>query len=360
MLSTLILVLCQGAGAVSLGVSPSSVNLGSVERGETASSQFYLTANSLDQRFRVEPKYVALSKDTYDFDLGRNYSVEQVNRRNWENWLSFPRSGDVVDPSTSRNVAGNEFEAQVNFSVAVPPDAEPGWYAAKIRVNPRIDRDPSGGQIVLRSVSRPTVSFRVPGRVTRQIDVVRSRGFRTGDNKGTASLTLRNEGSATAVLNNDDFEVLGPQGLETDNVEEDSQVTILSGEARTVRVNWQREQDLEAGNYQIQGVYNHMTGAVFVDESVQVTDFIRESVNVTEPNEDATGVVGQAGGSSTWVILILLVLLAVVLYSFEIDPVWILVSVGLLGIAAAVFVLNLPMWVLVLTVAGTAVTLYVA
>ncbi len=346
------------AGAVSLGVSPSSINLGVVERGETVNSQFYLTASSVDQRFLTEPAYEGVRMSTYRLDLGGNYSTEQVNRKEWEDWLIFPGSGEVVDPSTSQSIGGNEFEGEVPFRISVPPDAEPGWYAAKLRVNPRIQRDASGGSVVVRSVARPTVTFRVPGEVTRDIEVVSSRGFRTGESQGTATLGLRNRGTVTAVLSSDQFEVLGPQGLNIESVSEDPGVTIPAGETRTVRLDWEKQQDIEAGNYQVQGVYNHMTGAVFVDQTVQVTDFIQQNVNVTSSGDGSGGVVGEAGGTSTYLILGLLVLLGVLLYSFEIDPVWIFTILGLLGIAAVVFTTGLPMWVLGLTVVGTAVVLY--
>lgn len=350
-------VIVPGAAGVSLGVAPSSLNLGEVERGETASGTIFLTVNDLEQRFLVRPAYQSVSADTYELDLADNYTVESANVNNFGSWMSFPSSGDVVDPGTSEAVGGTLFESEVPFEVRVPEDAEPGWYVASIRLNPQISQDVSGTGVSLRAITRPTIIFRVPGEVRREVEVVDSRGFRTGTSSGAARLTVRNTGTVSVYLDPENVGVVDPTGSNFDPPT-GGETRIEPGETESVTVGWDGQGEIPAGNYQVQGAYNHLTGAMFVDQTVQITDFVQD-VQISEPEGNQTGPLGETGGDNTWIIVFLLVVLGVLLYSFDIDPVWILSITGLLGITALVLTTGLPTWVLGLTVVGLIALLYI-
>jgi hypothetical protein len=345
------------SGAVSIGIAPSSQNLGVVERGETATSDVFLLVNDLDQRFVVRPEYQSVSEGTYESELGENYSSESANRRNFAPWLSFPSSGQTVDPAESVDGSGDGFDASVPFQISVPEDAEPGWYVGKIDLNPQINQDVPDAGVGLRAVARPTFLFRVSGDVSREVEVVQTQGFRTGESQGTATATFRNTGSVTAFLSADDFQVVGPGNIGT-NERIGGEFKLGPGESRTIRLDWEKEGEMPAGNYRVQGVYNHMTGAVFVDETVQIQDFL-QNVEVTEPEGNQTGPLGETGSDNTWVIVLALMVLATIMYSFDIDPVWILTLVGVLGLTGLVILLSLPIWILALTVIVLVVVLYV-
>lgn len=344
------------SSAVSVGVAPSSINLGTAERGETVSGSVYLTLDGLENRFLVRPTYQSTSSGTYELDLAANYSTETANRNDFRSWISFPTSGQPVDPSTSRSVGGTTVESEVPFNITVPNDAEPGWYVGKINVNPQISRNPGSGSLSIRAVARPTVMFRVPGEVRRSAEVVESRGFRTGDSLGTATVRLENTGTVSAHLSQGDVDIRGPDGLEI-NASDSGDVVLEPGETQTVPVSWETSSTLPAGNYEVQGTYNYMTGAVFVDQTVQITDFIQD-VEISDPGDDQNSGLGETGSNTTWIILFVLVVLGVLLYSFDIDPVWIMSFLGVAGLAVLVLTTGLPIWILGLTVIAVVFVLY--
>lgn len=307
---------------------------------------------SADSRFLLRP---GVSRaDSYDYGF-ENYDIEDVSRESFSDWIEFPNAGESVDPDEKVNAGDATFEGAINYSLTVPESAEPGWHVGRIRLAPRFPSEVEGSAVSLRATIQPIIVFRVPGEVDREFEVESSQGFRVAPNRALGSITVRNTGTVTSLLDTGTLNITGPQGYTETST--NTQYRLSPGERTRMRVYWSSE-PLPAGNYEAQGALPHMTGAAFVDTSFTVTDFVNENVDITDPEGNQTGLAGETGGTSTWLIIGVLVLLGVLMYSFEIDPVWIIALLGVLGVAAVVLTTPLPDALAAVAIVLVAVVMY--
>nr|EGQ40695.1 MAG: hypothetical protein J07AB56_14250 [Candidatus Nanosalinarum sp. J07AB56] len=332
--------------AVSVGVAPGDQNLGTVERGESIQSAIYLSVSGEDERFIVEPE-VQDASSTRLVELGDadfvNYSSEESTPEKWNSWVDFNESRQVVDPSTTVRAGGRSFEGIIPFTIDVPRDAEPGWHAGSIPINPRFASEGTSGSVSIQALVDPIVLFRVPGDVRREFEVTETRGARTATNEGLALVTIRNTGTVSSSLGGFSLNIVSPAGGTTQTRRTNGEV-LEPGETHTFTGAWSQEQ-LPAGNYEAQVFVNHMSGGFAISESLQITDFIQENVDVEAPEDNRTGSLGQPGSDATWIILLVLVVLAVVLYSFDLDPIWIIAISSVVGLLFLALTGALPIWV---------------
>ena len=347
-----LVLMCGSAQAQTLGVSPGNQNLGTVERGETVSSRMYLVTSS-DARFLLRPS--VSRADSYDYGF-EGYDMEEVSRESFSDWIDFQAAGQPIDPGDKVRAGEATFEGAVNYSLSVPRDAEPGWHVGRIRLSPRFPSEVEGSAVSLRATIQPVIAFKVPGEVRRDFEVESSQAFRIAPNRALGTITVRNTGTVTSVLDTGTLNVTGPQGYTETGT--NTQYRLSPGERTRMKVYWSNS-PLPAGNYDAQGSLPHMTGAAFVDTSFTVTDFVNENVDITDPEGNQTGLAGETGGTSTWLIVGVLVLLGVLMYSFEIDPVWIIALLGALGVAAVVLTTPLPNALAAVAVVLVAVVMYV-
>lgn len=344
--------------AQSIGVFPSEASFGTVERGETASTNLYLSVSGQDRRFVTRPEYSSVSRsfrEDLEMDTAPNYTYEEASVEDWSDWMDFPQSEVVVDPSTTLSANGRSFEGSVPIRITVPQEAEPGWHIARVNVNPQLADGAEGTGVGLRGVVTPTVAVRVPGEVERGFEIVSSQGFRTGTDEALAQITIENTGTVTSTLTPTRFSVVSQSDGSTSQTNPTQGVLLSPGEQQTLSASWSAR-DLPAGNYRTQAAIGYMTGSFFVDEQVQVTDFVQENVRVRSPDDNRTGGLGEPGGNATWIILLVLVVLGVILYSFNIDPVWIIAVSSLVGLAFLALTGGLPIWVpLAVIIVGVAV-----
>jgi hypothetical protein len=356
----LLAVMSASVSAQSIGVSPSEANFGTVERGETVSTNVYLSVSGQETRFVTRPEYSPVStpfiKDL-ELDTAPNYTHEEVSMEDWSAWLDFPRSEVVIDPSTTLSADGRAFQGRIPIRISVPQNAEPGWHIARLNINPRLAEGAEGTGVGVKAVVTPIVAVRVPGEVEREFELVSSRGIRTGTDEALVRINVRNTGTVTSNLRNTRFSVVSQSDGSTAQTNPTSGVTLSPGEQQALEAYWSA-QDLPAGNYRAQAAVGYMTGSFFVDEQVQITDFIQENVNVESPEGNRTGSLGEPGGDATWIILLVLVLLAVVLYSFDMDPTWIIAISSIMGLTFLALTGGLPIWVPLVAGAAGVVVLY--
>jgi hypothetical protein len=346
--------------AQSIGVFPSEANFGTVERGETVSTDVYLSVSGQDQNFVTRPEYSPVStsfvKDL-ELDTAPNYTHEEVSMEDWSAWLGFPRSEVVIDPSTTLSANGRSFQGRIPIRVSVPQDAEPGWHVARLNINAQLAEGADGTGVGVQAVVNPIVAVRVPGDVEREFELVSSRGVRTGTDEALVRITVQNTGTVTSTLRNTRFSVVSQTDGSTAKTDPSQGVTLSPGEQQSLEAYWSA-QNLPAGNYRTQAAVSYMTGSFFVDEQVQITDFIQENVNVESPDDNRTGSLGEPGGDATWIILLVLVILAVVMYSFDVDPVWIIAISSILGLTFLALTGGVPIWVPLVTGAAGIGVLY--
>ena len=186
----------------SIGVSPSSIDLGNLERGSSKIVKFYLVTPSTEPLLvYLEPERDTINSFTSNHGgLASNYSEENVI--DWVEILSNPIELKPVNQTLK--TSGEEIAGwrEVSFLLNIPEDSEPGYHSVKVKPIPSVPSE-TIGQAGTRIIAITTVElfFDVPGEAIRDgliLDV--TTGNRIGNsleintyfhNTGTTTISVR-------------------------------------------------------------------------------------------------------------------------------------------------------------------------
>lgn len=343
----------------SIGTAPGYQDLGTIERGETRETEFYITSDAsapfeLNAGFS-DPLYSRIFEG--DNEIESEFSHEDI-----EPWVDFPGNPYLITPNDTSvrnldNGAPVTSEGTVNVEISVPQDAEPGYRAGMLNLNPVSQDSSDTFGAANYGIARPTFSFRVPGEVEREIDIEGVRARRIGDDAAQIVAEFRNTGTVTTRMDGKTISVLNEANQEVGQVTF-SMRELAPGEIVREDVTWTGD-NVEGGEYHLEGTMNFMTGNFYVGSeysSFVITSQIQDRVEVEESSEPA----GEGeSGASPFLVLIFLILVGVVLYSFDIDPFLILVALAGIALITVVLSTSIPLWVIpVLLIGGVAVMYY--
>ncbi|MFB6100199.1 MAG: hypothetical protein ABEK16_02900 [Candidatus Nanohalobium sp.] len=335
LVSLLALFFASSGLAGSISVNPSYMHLGTLQPGQTETVTLYINSRGYSQSFSVRPEYSDPLTSSVFNGLGPvrpdAYSQEDI-----KSWVRFPEGSYRITPSSSRRVTVNGetvmADGTVKMTIVVPSDAEPGYHAGSIKLNPSLSNSKQGFGTSVRVQTFSQFSFKVSGNANRNLGVTDVQVIRTGEESAKLRTYVKNYGSVTTRVRGGTLKILTMNGQRLTKVDATGKL-IPPGQTKVVKSFW--EGNLEGGRYQVSGSLNYVTGKATLSETFNLPDRIQ--VRDANDSNNQTG-----GGSQTsekeplplWLVVLALVILGVLMYSFEIDPVWILAIVGFLGIAA--------------------------
>lgn len=198
-LSFALLMLPQlsGAGSLQVGVSPARIDMGELEPGSVNYGSFSLVTESGDEILVrlgalsgsrdvfMRPEYIQFANISSDYDV--------------RGWVSFPANPVVIKPQnrTLETLGGGISGWRgAGFTVSVPADAEPCYYAFQIQPMPYTNAAYDTG-VNIAALTLVSVVFRVPGNCLRTGSIIDIRDG--GGPGGNIALNtyFRNTGSAT-------------------------------------------------------------------------------------------------------------------------------------------------------------------
>lgn len=324
--------------AASIGVTPGYINYGEVEKGETIEIEFYVTTSDIDQEFQITPEY----QKSLRYALGENAVIDmrEVSEQNIDSWINLDEETFTIDPNTSETYQlpdGTSVRANgvMSFEVKVPPNAEPGYKIGTIQLNPNIPGDQSGAGARLIAQTTPGFAFRVPGSVNRQIELTDTRAVRVGENQVQVIERIRNTGTVTTTMIQGQADITNSDGQKVGSLTLDA-ATLRPGESAEIDQLWTTN-NLEGGQYNMEGTGDYRTGEMYVSGSFTVTDSIQERQSIDEPSASSTE---EGGEAPITLIAILTVLLATLLYLIDVSVFWIMMLAG--GLAITLFILLGP------------------
>ena len=358
LLAAAFLLMVSAAVAQStIGAAPGYRDLGTIERGESRDVTFYITSDASEtfelQAGFQEPLY---SRVFSGGEIENQYSREPI-----DSWVNFDQDSYVIDPNDTTTVrlengAPVSSQGEVTFNIRVPRDAEPGYRVGGVSLSPE---STDSGSVVGASnmgIVRPSFAFRVPGEVTRDIELTNLRALRIGDNSAQIIAEFRNTGTVTTRMDSDTLPIVNQASQKVGEIDLGSQ-TIAPGQYAQLDAVWSGE-NVDGGEYSIEGTVNYMTGNAYVGESTGsfvLTDQIQERVEVEETSPDGSG---QDSEISMFLVLLFLVFLGVLLYSFDIDPFWIVIGVCATGMVLLVLSTSIPNWLIPVLLIGVGGLVY--
>lgn len=328
-----ILMLTGNAVSLYVGTAPGVKDLGTVERGESREVKVYITTN-IGDNFLLNPSFERPQSTIFRPDDSRRYDFEpdKASQEDISTWVDFRQEVFQIDPRTEKivsleNGGATATQGEVVFDLKVPEDAEPGYRAGAVNLNPQLSSGGRGTAVQTLGVTQFVFVFRVPGEARREVTIERVNGFRTADDRARVDFILRNEGTVTTRISRAETKVYNEFGNLSGVVVTGGEY-LKPGETKVVSAFWNNP-DLSPGEYRVSGQMNYITGQAFLDETIDISDYIQ----IRNASGEGGATEGE-GSSSLMLIVMVLVVLAALMYYLEISPVAIIASIGLLGIAA--------------------------
>ena len=355
MLFGLVLISSSSVLSASVGTIPGSLSFNDIDRGNSIERSVYVQAFDVGANFSVNPTFSSyVSSSMFDEENDRIYSYSQQGSSDW-----FEAEEVTVNPETSYTVSGggteSSVEGQFNLTLNVPDEAEPGIHRGFLRLN--ADIGTTGGTPGTSNIveTRIPYTITVPGEVQRNIVVQDVRAFRLGEDEAAVEVLLRNEGTVTTSTEDFQVDVLDATGA--------TEATLTAGDAvlepdeeRYVEASWGSEDGIEEGAYQIDGEVDYLTGQATASGSFSLPGF--DVVEVRPDDSPGSDEQDGRGGLPLWLVAMILVLLGVLMWSFGIDPFWILLIVGIFGISAFILMSGISNYLLILLLMVVGIVVY--
>ncbi|MDY6774137.1 MAG: hypothetical protein SVS85_02955, partial [Candidatus Nanohaloarchaea archaeon] len=136
--------------AVSVGTAPGAMNIGELERGQRYAVDFYLMTTAANPVV-VNLAYNPPKNTIFESNTTSRYTFIPMwaSEEDMSDWISFQQEKVIVDPSnviTKRFPDGSMIKANAKAKVLidVPRDAEPGYHAFEVQLNPEISGSGAG------------------------------------------------------------------------------------------------------------------------------------------------------------------------------------------------------------------------
>ncbi|MFB6204364.1 MAG: hypothetical protein ABEJ75_01830 [Candidatus Nanohaloarchaea archaeon] len=339
-------LLFTGIGAAYVGTAPGVQNLGKLEPGKTYEAYFYIVTDR-NNPFIIKPGYtrphtsmLTGGKTSYGY-VPANASGEDIS-----SWVHLPDTYQVNPSNVKviqlRNGGVARANQKVEFEISIPKDAEPGWHAGAINLNPQFSASASGTTSVQTvGVTQFVFVFYVdretpPTRAIRDLKILGVNSLRTSEDQVRIDFLMKNNGTVTTKIQRAKTLIYNEVGNKTGKIIIGGE-RLAPGETRIVETYWS-QQSLDAGIYRVEGKMSYITGSAYIDETINISKIIEIRQG---PQPD-----GEKSRVPYWLVLMVLVLLGAMMYYFELDPVWIVVLLGLLGISLYIILTGLPLYLL--------------
>lgn len=356
LLAIAVMLLVSTATARSVTMSPSSDQLGTIDRGTSETVTVYISSQGFDSEFYLDPRLNNLRTSSVMRE-GSPVDRSQYSSQDITSWVEFTKERYLIDPEGRFNVGGETYDGKIEFRIQVPSQAaEPGYHGGSIR--PEITTGPSGSGYSASSFGLAVYSFyfKVPGTAYRNLQYD-TRVIRTGTDQITVVNRFLNQGTVTTSIDDADFQLKNMNGNYSQS-ETINGVTVPEGETETV-VRRYSSPNISAGNYRVTGTADYITGQASASGTFSLSDIVEVEPGQFQQDE-SSGPTGNFDNQSLpiWLVVMTLIMVGVLMYSFGIDPIWIIAGVGLLGISMYIIFSPVPNLLLLVLLTATGGLIY--
>jgi len=297
------LLLLPHASAYQLGVSPSVINVGELDRGSSRVLHFFVTTQSTDDLV------VSLSTENVGLDylkkpdyakLMQNYSEQDAS-----SWIEFINNPITLEYSPIDKNDGNINRwRKVNFILKIPEDAEPGYHAVSLTPSPKI---PAGYGTTFNIVSLASVVIlvNVPGNALRSGKIldIASGGY-LGERLRVNTI-FQNTGTVTMNIKADNVNIYDENG---DAIHTLGTVFGVSKPGEITELGITFKPEMGPGEYSADATVYFETGKEFKEATIYVG---QPTVTLNEP-EPPKPIIPNFGFE--WLLIPLIIIIAFLIY----------------------------------------------
>jgi len=262
-ISCLLLAL-PNISALSIGSAPGVYDLGLVDPGDNIVFRYYLITTSTSDLL-VNVKYIAAHRNIFFNEKTRPYLFipSQASEESVANWVEPIKNPVLVSPATKKTIylpGGGVVRANgyADIRLKVPSDAEPGFHAGAINLNPQLTGGGRGTGVSTLAVTRPVFVFQVSGEAVRKGDIVNILADRTGEERAIINVMFQNTGTDTVSAKLTYLKIFDKVGNVIANL--NAPLSYCSpGEIHVFPVNW-RSEKITPGVYRMEAKVSYTTG----------------------------------------------------------------------------------------------------
>ncbi|MFB6208118.1 MAG: hypothetical protein ABEJ69_02110 [Candidatus Nanohaloarchaea archaeon] len=340
-------VLFTSLGAAYVGTAPGVQDLGKLEPGGTYEAYFYVLTDR-SEPFLIKPSYTRPhtsiltegKKTRYDFNP-KKASEEDIS-----SWVTIQDTYQV-DPSNVQiiqldNGGVARANQKVEFELTIPRNAEPGYHAGAINLNPKFSASASGTTSVQTvGVTQFVFVFYVdrdkpPTEPIRDLKILGVNSLRVSEDKVRVDFLMKNNGTVTTRVQRAKTMIYNQVGNKTGKIVVGGEY-LAPGNTRIVQTYW-KDQNIDPGTYRVEGQMSYITGSAYIDDTINVSEMVEIQ------SGPQTG--DEGGKVPYWMVIMVLVLLGAMMYYFDLDPVWVLLLLGIVGISLYIVLTGLPNYLL--------------
>jgi hypothetical protein len=339
--------------SASVGAVPGSIDFGTVESGESLEQEIYVTTTVRDS-FDLNPGFSSAGQNDI-FDDSNRYEVSEEDISDWVEVGTTTVNGSTVEEFQLDDGSFVNSNGDFQLTIDVPGDAEPGYHHGTIHLNPQLSSDEQG-QTASYNWGETVIAFRfrVEGNAERQLSVQDVRAFRQGEDSAVVELLVRNAGSLTVSTEGAGFDVYDQRRNQMTSLYATGGTKLAPGETKWLTASWNEDQEIDQGTYQVDGDVNYITGSAAASGSFSLPGINRVEVRP----EDEEGDPETGDGVPLWFVIIVLSILGVLMWGFDIEPFWIVAILGVLGISAFILLSGVPNYILAILLIVVAVVIY--
>ena len=252
---------------VSVGVSPSALNLGEVKRGELRIGKFNMVTTS-NMELLVYLNVGGMSISSF----GRKYPdlISNFSEESSAGWVEFIGNPLLLRPTTelAKAVGGGIVKGlrEVSFILKVPKNAEPGYHSFIITPLPEVVGAP--GTVKIRAVVGVPVYFKIPGDVIRSGKILDVATGKYLNGMLELKIFFKNTGTVTMSAKASSVEIYDKYGRLLTRLSSAPQ-KVKPNETKVLTVLWD-VRGLDVGEYKANVTVDYITGKVVKEAPVYV------------------------------------------------------------------------------------------
>jgi len=300
-------LLCSYGGSkdIAIGVSPGTLELGTLERGSTELVNFYVVTPSEDTILVYLDKgrgnFDFFNKDKYK-GMALNYSEEDTTP--WLKILNNPVELKNADESLEFLRGDVRGHRNVNLILNIPDNADPGYHLLTVIPSPVTGRE-AGGQVGTQmvAVSPVRVFFNIPGKAIREgkiLDI--STGRRILDNL-EMNVHFLNSGTVTISASATKISIMDKEGNVIKTLKSNLEY-VKPGEIKVLKAYLPIE-GIEYGTYDVFADVGYTTGSTQLSSTI---------ILKPEPIKKVTGEVPKPQFQFKWWMIAIVIIMIILIY----------------------------------------------
>ncbi len=302
--------------SLSIGTAPGVADLGDVQRGEQVPVSFYVTSDTkspLPIKISYMPVHATIFKGDKKKDQGSYYTFipSEASEENIEDWLSIPKRPFVLSPGSVKICGPPEcdppikYNQKITFFIKVPKDAEPGYHAGSVNINPDLNTASQGGTAVSTiGITRFVFVFRVPGNALREGRIIDFVADRESKNRVRIDTLFKNTGTDTITARLDNLKIYDEFGEPLYSISNGNVVRLEPGKTAILSSYINDEDGIPSGEFKSEAKVSYITGFALKDSLVKIPS------EITLPKD----LYAEETSFPWWIIVVILLLAGLYVY----------------------------------------------